>query len=532
MPNPLRSARRRVRLRLRSHTWLSCGCTLVKSGDKLTRGCAIALAGPDGTGKTTIGDALAARASQAGIPVSRFHYRPGLIGGRVEGSSATVTPHAQAQRPLLSGVLKLLVVALDMTVGYLVRWRRPRRRGLLIVERGWWDMAVDPRRYRLSPRLVGLVRRVGAIVPRPDLLVVLAGDAEAINARKPEIGVDEVTRQLQAWEGIAHVAARRVLRLDTVAHSREAVTDAIFDAVGIQPRDDVRRVPLTPRRLELMCAARSSAAAQLYQPFHPIRRALTPVAFAAARAGFTPCADVPFDVPALCRHLRVASDGFVLMRSSGAGRWIVGACFDDTLSAVLKVGQGDDYLLRNEIATLTALQDCSPAGIRVPRVRWQGRWGDRLVLALDPVPQARTYLSLDDAVELCNAMVMGTGDVPPVVHGDFAPWNVHGHRPQAVVLDWEQARFERAPLFDLSHFVIIGGALLHRLTPQQAVTSLCAVGSAGARHLTEVGEDPADAADFVRRYLASIDASSEPVARFRADVERCLSAGVRHDGGR
>jgi hypothetical protein len=492
----------------------------------VARGCFVLLAGPDGSGKTTVSDALAAHAAAAGLSLSRSHYRPGVFGARPPGSNETERPHDQQSRSLASGALKLMLIAADMTAGYLVRWRRPRRRGILVVERGWWDMAVDPRRYRLDQRLIPLIRLLGRLIPRADLVVLLSGDPAAIDSRKAEIGAHEVNRQLALWERYAPRAARRVSRFDTFVVNRHRIAEAIIASVTETSGPaawPVRSVPLTPGRLSLMSTGRSRPASDLYQPFHLVRRTMKPLGFSAARHGLARRATEPFDVLALCRELEIHCSGYVLMRSSHPSRWVIGICAGSRLETVVKFATEPDPALEREIATLKLLQDCGPAPFDVPKLRWSGQWQGNTVLAVAGLRSTRNTTSVDDAVQLCNAMVNGFGAMPPVVHGDFAPWNVHLQGGRPVVLDWEASRFARSPLFDLTHFVISSGALLGVRTPQEAAAALCADGSAGARHLVAVGEDPSSAPYFVRRYLALAPISSLRIGQFRAGIERCLA---------
>jgi hypothetical protein len=63
-------------------------------------------------------------------------------------------------------------------------------------------------------------------------------------------------------------------------------------------------------------------------------------------------------------------------------------------------------------------------------------------------------------------------DIPvptALVHGDFAPWNVVGHRSGVAAYDWEDAVEEGVPFWDLWHFAVQGAALLGRWTAQDLV---------------------------------------------------------------
>ena len=75
-----------------------------------------------------------------------------------------------------------------------------------MIDRGWWDMAVDPRRYRL--RVPGrAVEMLGRFIPAPDLVVVLHAPTDVILARKADLPAAEIERQIERWR---HVLPTRV----------------------------------------------------------------------------------------------------------------------------------------------------------------------------------------------------------------------------------------------------------------------------------------------------------------------------------
>ena len=55
----------------------------------------------------------------------------------------------------------------------------------LVAVHTWFDMVVDPRRYRLPIRWTPVVRRLGRLLPRPDVVLVLSGEPQALHDRKP-----------------------------------------------------------------------------------------------------------------------------------------------------------------------------------------------------------------------------------------------------------------------------------------------------------------------------------------------------------
>jgi hypothetical protein len=487
------------------------------------------LVGPDGSGKSTITDGIALQASQAGVQVRTAHYRPGVIAGRPAGANVTTRPHERTERGFLASIGKLVLLAADALLGYFFVWRKDRRRGLLLVERGWWDMAVDPHRYRLHPRMTGLVYAIGLVLPRADIVILLAGDGQAIDARKTEIGAREVARQVMSWRRLAPRAGRRVVMIDTVKVGRAEAIDQAWRAVGEcgdKRAMAYRRVPLTPKRLDLSAAGRSRPAARLYRPFHPVRRILHPLCFELAGHGLGRAAAPPLDLDGLCRFLGFSYDGVVIMQSSRPGRWVVGLCVSGALSRVIKIGQLNDAPLCNEAQFLTALQDGDAGGVSVPRLLAASEWQDHFVVATSALPRSARRTTLEDALGLCTTMVMGSSGVPAVVHGDFAPWNVIALSHGPVVLDWENARFARAPMFDLAHFVITRAALVGRTTPDRALQQLCGNGSAGQRHLEQVGEYPDSAPGFVLGYLDSAPILGDRVMAFRDRVRKLVNTRV------
>ena len=78
------------------------------------------------------------------------------------------------------------------------------------MERGWLDIAVDPRRYHLTvpPKLVELLDRS---LPSPDLVIVLEADPQILNDRKAELPLGELSRQIGRWRQISF--SRRAIRL-------------------------------------------------------------------------------------------------------------------------------------------------------------------------------------------------------------------------------------------------------------------------------------------------------------------------------
>lgn len=194
------------------------------------RGCVLAVGGPDGVGKTTVCEALI-----AGVPygAETLHVRfPGLLPRRDPAERREIrlgpgqTPDLTRLRvypPTYSrpkAALKTLYLWIDFLLGWVVRVRPlVRRGGWVVFERGWWDHAVDPRRYRLPPP-ARLVHVLGRLLPRADLVLVLHAPPEVIRARRPELTVEELERQMQAWRTVLPADQARVYVDTSLPHEQ------------------------------------------------------------------------------------------------------------------------------------------------------------------------------------------------------------------------------------------------------------------------------------------------------------------------
>lgn len=203
-------------------------------------GVVIAILGVDGAGKSTVINAMlpALNAATHNAVVVQ-HLRPTLLPplARLKGNKnlpagPVLEPHGSTPSGRLGSLFRLVYLTLDYLIGYWL-WTRPKiakQPTVVIFDRYAYDMALDPRRFRigLSGRVAGWF---AALAPKPDLIVCLHGNPEAIAARKQELPLEETRRQVEALREFASREQRAVLiTTDTsVEETRDRVLHTLFN---------------------------------------------------------------------------------------------------------------------------------------------------------------------------------------------------------------------------------------------------------------------------------------------------------------
>ena len=159
----------------------------------------IAVFGPDGAGKSAAIQRLTQELSLSFRDIERFHFRP-RFRRRWDDSPPVTHPQGKPPRGTLLSILKLLYWLADYWYGYVAVIRPALLNSTLIVfDRYYHDVLVDPVRYRLPASSLWFAKFLARLVPPPDLYILLDVPAEVLQQRKPEVTCEESHRQRLAY---------------------------------------------------------------------------------------------------------------------------------------------------------------------------------------------------------------------------------------------------------------------------------------------------------------------------------------------
>jgi len=162
----------------------------------------VAVLGSDGAGKTTFISGLQPHIAGTFRRTAAFHLYPTLSEqGNIR--PAVTDPHGKAPHPFWLSWLKIPYYAAVYGFGYLFGVRpRLTRSTLVLFDRYYDDLLVDPRRYRYggSMKLARFGRR---LIPTPDLCFILDVPQEQLLQRKREVSGEELKRQRNAYRRLA-----------------------------------------------------------------------------------------------------------------------------------------------------------------------------------------------------------------------------------------------------------------------------------------------------------------------------------------
>ena len=469
-------------------------------GGRIARppGVVVTVAGPDGVGKSSLVTALEPAAQGLFRRFARLHGGPSVLPapGALLGRSRDVTvmtePHRREPSGRAGSIARVSYLWLDACLAWLPRVAWPRRRStLVVVERGWDDLSVDPRRYRVHG-IAAFVALLGRLQPRVDLVVVLDAPATVVHARKPELTASEIGRQRAAWRSRAAGDPDRFVVVDASREQEEvvaAVRGALVDRVAarharlVGAEAAIRCLGGLHVRGRLYDAIGSSRSARWFLPrgaavagpvaagmYRPAQRRHRAGAVVLRGSTLLPGRSIRFAAergvgPRLAEALGIRTIDLAVAPTKDAARdrLVASVLHDGKPIAFTKiVPRGERAALDHELQLLALLSSSALQTLRVPKpvevLEWE-QWCALLMLSVPTPGYADRELSdtelgaLAELAGLGDALepVLGRGEGTVPIHGDFAPWNCAVLKGELAVWDWEGAGLG-LPLEDLFHW--------------------------------------------------------------------------------
>lgn len=162
------------------------------------RGVHVALLGPDGAGKSSVITALEQSLAPLFTRSEIRGFAPSLRLRTRRETLNTSTPQALPARSVATSLLRAgFWLAYGLFSRFTLRWAKARNR-LILNDRHFVDILVDPVRYRYGgPRWI--LHLIWKTMAKPDIVILLHGPAEVLQARKKELTVAETARQCEAY---------------------------------------------------------------------------------------------------------------------------------------------------------------------------------------------------------------------------------------------------------------------------------------------------------------------------------------------
>jgi len=209
-------------------------------------GVFVCLIGPDGSGKTTISNILQHDMDEVFNLVRYYHGHWGLFpelmtfynilvrflnknpNKKVVQSLEQIQYQSETNVSIAGGLLHIFYYSLEYFFGYIKLLKAKMRGEMVLFDRYFYDYMIQPTYSRVPHKLLWVIEMV---LPQPDVLIWLQNEPEVIHARKPELPVSEIRRQVEICEEIVEriPAAVAVTTNADPTVTLQQVRDVVFE---------------------------------------------------------------------------------------------------------------------------------------------------------------------------------------------------------------------------------------------------------------------------------------------------------------
>jgi len=187
-------------------------------------GILVCFLSPDGGGKSSVAKMLERNISGIFRRSKYLHWRPNLLPqlralfqrSGDEFVFPVTNPHASTKRRnRAASLFRWLYYSADYILGYYLKLLPMKVRStVILMDRYYYDIIVDPLRYGFKLP-TWLLKFMLPFIPKPDVVIYLDNTPQGLYARKQELSIGELERQVTVWrEFISLLPNARIMTTD------------------------------------------------------------------------------------------------------------------------------------------------------------------------------------------------------------------------------------------------------------------------------------------------------------------------------
>ncbi len=158
----------------------------------------IVFLGPDGCGKSSVISEIISSINPLFHNITQMHLRP-KIGHKAKKCDVVLEPHNAPSRGVIFSTAKLFYFLFDYWAWFLLNIKPLLMRpSLIIFDRYYYDLLIDPKRYRYGGSM-WFANLISKFVPKPNIVILLDAPVSVLQSRKQEVPFAETKKQRNAY---------------------------------------------------------------------------------------------------------------------------------------------------------------------------------------------------------------------------------------------------------------------------------------------------------------------------------------------